>query len=534
MSDLENLKQELESVYDKILAAAPAPAKKRPATAGRTPGKTPRKAKAPAVSLLDLDVEGDFSSGEGFALVLRARRELRQRLDELSVLKKTVQDLQAINEEKDTEAIQATSSLANVKAENDSLTSKVSTLRSQVATLTEEKKLLRKEVEASGGAAIRKPSDSPGKDNASFHMLTQLENIVRMKDGEIQQFKDELRGKDAQLRAKTKEITKLTRESKQRDSSKSQVVVLEGKVKMLKRQIDDQNTEIKTMERMFRLKSQAMERESKKLLARPELSTTVAELQNELKIKNKLIRDLEDEKKLLNRMTERKGNALVKATAESEADPFAGKAWQDERRVLKTEITQLKEKLATSERARKASDAQVLQLSKRIDSFARLQDSAAPESLASANGKVDVEGTAGDNDENAVPASMYDLASKENSRLSKLVKAKETALRERDFVIEGLERKVNILNKARSVDGRKGRQEATTMSRQMQDMKHTLQQKTELFKSRELHLKMSNIRLKNQLTAANQYIQESISNGQYFDPNLDDSDRSVEYEQDEY
>lgn len=237
---------------------------------------------------------------------------------------------------------------------------------------TEELRALRAEADLLRNREGRSVVGKDGKDSATYDVLTQLENALKAKSREVDILHDEAKGLQSQLRAKDKAIAKLTVERNEQEGNSEVVVRLQSQVKVLTKQVADLTAENRVMERSFLLKAKQFEKQASDFQARPQNDDLITSLQNQLKAKDRVIRDLEDDRKTLAKVSERKSKQLVQ-TVENAESSFTGKGWLEERRTLLSELSSEKEKRATLEKSLKASNSQLATMASRIDFMAELQ-----------------------------------------------------------------------------------------------------------------------------------------------------------------
>eukprot|EP00161_Ancyromonas_sigmoides_P013346 TRINITY_DN3432_c0_g1_i4.p2 TRINITY_DN3432_c0_g1~~TRINITY_DN3432_c0_g1_i4.p2 ORF type:complete len:530 (-),score=215.37 TRINITY_DN3432_c0_g1_i4:16-1605(-) len=517
---MEEKQQELERLFLEIVEER-----------AKNPEKTPKKGKNPRLktaSLLDLSLETALSSGEGYALLIRGRRELRDARDEIDGLRRGMDELEEASRASHTQLQAAHAALA---AE----TLRAGDLATALAEAGTALKAARGEAgELAGEVEVLRRGGEP------FERLTLLENRLKARDLELKSLKEELRSARGEIRTRDKAVERLAKEKGPSGTPPATPLRLRSELRILTQRLAALETESKVMERHFALRSKAMARESASLrraASDADTALVVADLRNEVRLRDRAIRDLEEEKRTVERVAQRQTRALVNAGG-GESDPFSGSAWSEERRVLLAELRSEKERREALEKEVKADNARVAKLSARVDQMAAVArrharrggastgggtgtiggigspgGPATPHAAATATpGATDASATAGGggDDDDAVPVALYDQLMRETLALRRTVAQKETALGERDAVIESLERKSGILDKARGVESRKGRQDAAAMATAIADLKLRLVERSEQFKERELQLRMLNLRLKNQLKAANGYIQEYV------------------------
>eukprot|EP00658_Telonema_sp_P-2_P021472 TRINITY_DN18550_c0_g1_i1.p1 TRINITY_DN18550_c0_g1~~TRINITY_DN18550_c0_g1_i1.p1 ORF type:complete len:546 (+),score=171.84 TRINITY_DN18550_c0_g1_i1:221-1858(+) len=311
-----------------------------------------------------------------------------------------------------------------------------------------------------------------------LEVLNTLESDGATKQRQIDELEHELKTVKKLVREKDKVIEEVTCEVNQLKDRPDSTQDLQNDVKMLLHTIEGLQAENRNLVRLEAEKSAVIQELSLTIQDQGLDEHKVAELQNQIQAANLQNKELMHEVHALQQAEEKRTKRLLQE--EQQDGIMTSKEWMDERRKLKVQLEKATDRYAECERSVKAQDVKIDTLVKRIGTItAAVKESKSrrmPSSLPLHQNGQEVTGEVGDRRcvgideiELWVPAEMYTFLETELRVLRAEVEEKHTILLERDDLIEGLERKVDVLTKARAAENVRGQREISKLSSELEE-----------------------------------------------------------------
>eukprot|EP00899_Mesostigma_viride_P002523 jgi/Mesvir1/12271/Mv00481-RA.1 len=349
--------------------------------------------------------------------------------------------------------------------------------------------------------------------------IQSLEAELKAKGAELARIKEERDSAERLLKARDATLASATKKAEGAKSTQSTLVDLENKNRELKAQSAQQQEENRTLAKMLRAKSQLVEKLQART-AQAEAAISRSDQADRITEMAKTLKDLEEEKKMLERDLARTSAVAARVTAigDREDGMVPVKQWMEERRYLQGQLKRLQEKLAIAEKNAKVDDLVKVKLRQRLDVLEqsmrpkrRMSVSAFPPRSASslsattpgldldtsdadsgmrggdgARGDISHASSAGGSmADDVVPAVMFETLQKEVLALRKKWANTGGLLTEKDETIELLTRKADLLAYSREADARKAKREVASLAKELSALRIELVSREDEYKERD-------------------------------------------------
>ena len=316
--------------------------------------------------------------------------------------------------------------------------------------------------------ARKRPSTESRNDEMTFELFTSLENEIKVHVKKAEEYIAEIASLKKINASQEKALTKLNGELEEVEDSTSAAIPLANQVRLLTKRIEELQEENKTLARIQRVKTNAIEQLAEELEKRGRPEDYIITLQNELKLREREVQDLEDEKRTLKKIQERKDHEIVKMASSQEEGPFSVKSWKRERDALIKKAEDADKRVAQMEKSVKAGNARVNALMKRQETFVSIMKDMttrkgnstpfSPKRPSTASSRVQSSpreaGAGADTSdppaEDMVSGELYMKLEKAVVVYKAKLAEKESAAAEKDDQVELLEKKVAVLTKSQS------------------------------------------------------------------------------------
>lgn len=309
-----------------------------------------------------------------------------------------------------------------------------------------------------------------------LEVLNTLESDGAAKQRQIDEMQNELKSLQKMAREKDKVIEQQTAEIIQLKDRPDTSESLQNDVKMLLHTIEGLQSENKTLGRLEAEKSAVIEELTAQIEAQADNDYKLVEQQNEIQAANIQNKELMHEIHTLQLAEQKRTKRLLKE--ESTDDILSAKEWMDERRQLRANVQKANEKLQEAEKTLRAQDTRVNTLTSRLSSITSVVKESKvrrlPSSIPDEPG-ADVVAEVGEmhprdevEPEMWVPAAMYSFLEQELRVLRADVEEKTSMLQEKDELVESLERKVEVLSKARAAESSRGQREISKLTSELE------------------------------------------------------------------
>eukprot|EP01086_Lenisia_limosa_P004662 TRINITY_DN2026_c0_g1_i2.p1 TRINITY_DN2026_c0_g1~~TRINITY_DN2026_c0_g1_i2.p1 ORF type:complete len:493 (+),score=131.69 TRINITY_DN2026_c0_g1_i2:179-1480(+) len=345
-------------------------------------------------------------------------------------------------------------------------------------------------------AAAKKAAESSSDGESYFHHLTKLEDSLVEKDKLISDLQSGLRVRDKEARLQNQQIEDLKRDVEARSVRMVDVTALENKSKELARQLEEYESENRVLRHVQRTKTEAIEKLSAEVESRINLQDEVNALKSDLVSRNAAIDDYEV--KLDTLMRDRKRlEAEVSIKQVADGAPVSMREWFEERRVLKADITRL-----SDTKARLGAETQ--QLKDRIVTLENRNASliASVRFLGTATSRQEEELSTPsgiDNEENSVPVELYEVTDKALRVAKSKLNERDRQLDEKDEVLEALEKRVDVANKATQAATRKHRRTEADLVNEIEGLKQVVAERETNHKEKIAKLRTDNSKLQKRI-----------------------------------
>eukprot|EP01006_Ploeotia_vitrea_P057914 TRINITY_DN68466_c0_g1_i1.p1 TRINITY_DN68466_c0_g1~~TRINITY_DN68466_c0_g1_i1.p1 ORF type:complete len:405 (-),score=64.45 TRINITY_DN68466_c0_g1_i1:101-1270(-) len=330
--------------------------------------------------------------------------------------------------------------------------------------------------------------------------IIRLENTLKVEKQNTEKLLKENKLLETQLHRKEKEFAKyqgeledVKRETgwvkgvsvrREEKDAKNQ----ENKIAELQLQLQKLEEEQRTNKQIQKRKTQLIENLSKELDNKKQLEEELYQAHNTVKVKEREIKDYEEELKTLKRIHLKKDKLIV--SMENEKDDNHLKQLEGDKRFLQAEIAKHNETNRQQGRTLKAQQVRIEQLMLRLDGITQ-----ALRELRSDGGSP----IGDDSSMEAVDVEEYEQLQRDLDSLRNQLNLKEVIIQEKDTNIETLERKVEILAHAKRSEARAIQAERREKEYQIDDLRRTLDSEQEKFRKESDRLKQENARLRKQM-----------------------------------
>ncbi|CAI5999891.1 unnamed protein product [Closterium sp. NIES-65] len=359
--------------------------------------------------------------------------------------------------------------------------------------------------------AAQKGKQGPALDE----VIAALEAELKLSQKEVSRLQEDNRAQDRLMR--TKEVALLDAEKavEAANAKAAQVDECLNKIAELTRQLNAQQDENKTLDRMYKQKVDDVKKLTSQVESLSEAVTAAQSYTSVIKDYQRQLQELQATHKItLDELARAKiaatrvASAIANEWKDDNDKVIPVKQWLEERRVMVGEAEKLKEKLAHAERATKYEAQMKEKAQTRLKvleecfkvgtplrssitgriSPGRLSLSSStlklpkqvfplgsdPERMSTTSSdnepipEIDYQPSpkrAGEDDK--VPGALYDVMQREVVVLRKTVSEREQSLKDKDDAIEMLSKKVETLTKAMDVETKKARREITTLEKEL-------------------------------------------------------------------
>eukprot|EP00736_Rhodelphis_marinus_P002233 Rmarinus@m.27126 len=305
------------------------------------------------------------------------------------------------------------------------------------------------------------------------------------------------------LRTKEDDLLKVSKKLEAAAQENPKVVELENTITHLRQQVHELEDGRKSVRKQIDEKTRALDKVTKQYEALKLEDDKVAVLTNELRAKEKQLKQLEEEKATMARVYDRIENDLQRYQKEG---PVSYRSWQAEKKALQAEMEKMKNQSGAHERTIKAQQLRINQLEDRLSlaatvkggkdrSPARLVENGAdgrsPRTPSSSSFRCPSGAT--------VPEELYAKVERELVALRQQVTTKTTALLDKDEAVEVLTKKLEVLQHTKDNEIKKLKRETSRLGSLVNENKEQLAKKDEQLKHRESDLKGALFKVKKQL-----------------------------------
>eukprot|EP00994_Dinema_validum_P007621 NODE_639_length_1478_cov_259.118964_g476_i0.p1 GENE.NODE_639_length_1478_cov_259.118964_g476_i0~~NODE_639_length_1478_cov_259.118964_g476_i0.p1 ORF type:complete len:338 (-),score=93.47 NODE_639_length_1478_cov_259.118964_g476_i0:101-1114(-) len=300
---------------------------------------------------------------------------------------------------------------------------------------------------------------------------------------------------EGQIKVKDKEVEKL---NKQLDQILSDTGYVKGqpqkepfkdiknnenRIGELQLMVQKLEEEQRTSKQIQRKKTQLIETLSKELDTKKHVEEELYQAQNLIKVKDRDVKDLTDELKMLKRLDGKKDKQII--CLRNEKDDIPIKKLEGDKRFLQSEIAKHLEIRRQQERTIKAQQYRIDQLEARLESVTTaLKDLKLDNHMGDpSKGKIVPKDSSHKNlgdinqivpEKETIDIKMYEVLQQDLDQLRNALGLKEVIIQEKDQNVEALEKKVEILAHAKRTEGRVVSAERKELAIQIEDLKCAL------------------------------------------------------------
>lgn len=376
-------------------------------------------------------------------------------------------------------------------------------------------------------------TNAGGKSVSGSDEVIRLENLLVMKNKEVESLKMERKTLEKIVRDKETQLVKMDRAAAAASSTGAgagsaaeDAAAHVNHVKKLKMDIVELQEEKKTLLEIQRLKNKAIENLTRQLEEKLTIEERARDLERRLEAREKEVNAQQHMRAEMERLAKMQEAEMARLEG-SVIDDSAIRSLEQDKRYLVSEIRKHIEARTAMERTIRTQQARIDQLQSRMDVLAEaladakrgrraLQSVVVPSAAAAApldnhgqdeNGHPEAnplptsesitEQAAGE----TVEVSLFELVAQEVSLLKSQISDKERLLHEKDDAMEVLSRNMDILQSARAADAKKSKKAAADLEREVAKLREDLRRREEEFRERELAVKKDNAKLKAKLTA---------------------------------
>eukprot|EP00899_Mesostigma_viride_P021313 jgi/Mesvir1/29183/Mv19459-RA.1 len=389
----------------------------------------------------------------------------------------------------------------------------------KIAALTEAKKQAMAAA-ASAEQLVRSTGSKMATAPSHVSAVQQLESELREKKAEIAKLKEDKEATERLLKARDVALTASVKKLEGAKSTQNTVSELENKFHDLRKQNNQLQEENRTLTKMLRTKTQTIEKLQSRADAAEE-AVTESDQNNKIRAMAKAMKELEDEKKTLERELARTSAVAARAAAlgDEEDGMIPVKQWLEERRFLQGQVKRLQEKITNLERSSKGETAVKEKLRQRLEvleqslkstqgaSQRRMNGAAPLLSPAPATAVSGEDGEAGGENgsvaagEDVVSGAMFEALQKEVLILRNQVADYSFSLAEKDDTIEMLTRKSDLLAQSKEIDLKKMKRDNGQLIKELSTLRIDMVTKEDEYKEREDALKKEVFKIKQKLNA---------------------------------
>jgi len=314
-----------------------------------------------------------------------------------------------------------------------------------------------------------------------LEVLNTLESDGAAKDRRLKVLEDEIKSLKKAIREKDKVIEVTVdelEEIKQRPNDSAQ---LQNDIKMLLHTIDQLQDENKTMVRLDSEKSAVIEDLTLQLDNVDDDSYEVKTLQNELQARSIQNKELLHEVHTLQLAEQKRTKRILEEEQQDVA--MTAKEWMDERKLMQARNKKLSDGKDEAVRSVKAQDVKIATLQRHLSSISQAVKESKVRRLPSSmpdEEAVGEEGELRESDgadyERWVPAAMYHFLEEEMKIMRVDVEEKCNMLLERDELTEALERKVDVITRAKAAESSRGSRELARLNAELEEARASFAQ----------------------------------------------------------
>eukprot|EP00762_Andalucia_godoyi_P007688 ANDGO_07904.mRNA.1 hypothetical protein AMSG_11957 len=387
-------------------------------------------------------------------------------------------------------------------------------LAAQIKTLEDDNKTLRevKTVEDTiQNRAKTRPSSGSSIVEEHLDTISRLENVVSLKNREIEGLTVERKTLQNLLREKDKQITRMDKQLQKLGESPVDLAATHAnQIKKLKMDIVELQEEKRTLMEIQRLKNKAIENLTRQLDEKLSIDEHIRELREQLKAKEKESEALELtnlELQRAHRLQESELSRIEGASTDS-----ALRALEADKRYLQSEIKKHQDARATLEKTVRAQAVRIESLTNRLEIVAsalrevkhsrrslgsvNVPAKEAAGSASDANGSSSSDGLVEDE---KIDAPLYELLQKDVEELRAKLAERDALLAEKDESLEALSRNLDILSSARSADAKKSKKTNEELQKEIKKIREDLARREDEFRAKEVQQKKDNQKLRQKL-----------------------------------
>jgi len=309
-----------------------------------------------------------------------------------------------------------------------------------------------------------------------LEVLNTLETDGAAKERRIKILEDEIKSLKKTVRTQDKVVESTTDELEEIKLRPDNSLALQSDIKMLLHSIEELTAENKTLGRLETEKSAVIEDLTLQLEDVEDNSHEIEALQNEIQALNIQNNELQHEVHT-QQLAEQKRTKRILAEEEQDV-AMSAKEWMDERALMKAKNKKVTEARDEAVRSVKAQDTKIGTLQRHLasinqavkDSKTRRLPSSMPDELIidETSGELREIGAEGNYDR-WVPANMYHFLEEEMKILRVDAEEKAAMLMERDELTESLERKVDVLTRAKAAESNRGSREIARLNAELEE-----------------------------------------------------------------
>ncbi|KAL0240757.1 hypothetical protein GEMRC1_005993 [Eukaryota sp. GEM-RC1] len=349
--------------------------------------------------------------------------------------------------------------------------------------------------------------------------INSLEAQVKCHENSLQQLQTEKKTLEKTIRTKDQALLDLQDKLQRMDNPSHELSKLQNNIKSLENELERYKHENKTLLRIQKTKSNALEELSSKINEMEETPhDIITGLRDEVKNKDRQLQELTLEKRTLVRVQQRKDEEILRLqnTIESTDGPGSFKSMERENKSLKGEIERFRDQKEQFQRTIKSQEKRIRLLLKKLESIASTIKDMKGDIIQPLQAHTEVVMRANNLQENfeqneelpVVPLELYELMENECNRYRVLCDQKDSEINEKEDEIENLSRKIDVLKKSQSSSVRKFKSDVQQYELDVEDLKRELEIRDDECNRREAVLKSEIYALRNDLARLQAVIAE--------------------------
>lgn len=422
--------------------------------------------------------------------------------------------------EKELSLSRTTVELENALAMIDKLKDEMKKKDNKIKALQEQNKTL-SEMETVSKLVKKKTESEKDRVRANAKLVAEesldkiilMENEQKLNKGRVQELENEIRTINLMLEKKDKSIEQLTKCVEDYKYKDERAYELECANSELKIQVDKLNKEVRTLQQVQRLKTSTIEKLNEQFEKLALVQEENKDLNKKLLQKEKDMNLLKTEINISKRANDKKDREIFKIAHERDEVPL--KTLEHDKRFLQSELKKRNEAQSTNEKTIQYQKSRIEVLEARFAAITQaLRDTKwdkvmkpavfAPIASALANKQdekqvpvVQQEFTKPDDEH--VSVILYNVLQADLDELRKLLHTNEILIKDKDMVIETLEKKLDIVEKSKQSDGKASKKKHQELMDKLELYKTTVANLELEFKSKEQSLKRETFAAKKKL-----------------------------------